>query len=84
MRILMAPIFAVLAVYYGESVKSGEPNEAIRWWAVGVFIFAAISDGIDGYIARHCDQHSKFGAFMDPFADKTLLLTGIVFLTFVP
>jgi len=84
MRILMAPIFAVLAVYYGESVKSGEPNEAIRWWAVGVFIFAAISDGIDGYIARHWDQDSKFGAFMDPFADKTLLLTGIVFLTFVP
>ena len=83
-RILMAPVFAVLAIYYGESVKSGEPNETIRWWAVGVFIFAAVSDGIDGYIARHFNQRSKFGAFMDPFADKTLLLTGIVFLTFVP
>lgn len=84
MRLFMAPVFAVLAVYYGESVKSGEPNEAIRWWAVGVFIFAAVSDGIDGYIARHFNQRSRFGAFMDPFADKTLLLTGIVFLTFVP
>lgn len=84
MRLLLAPVFAVLAVYYGESVKTGEPNEAIRWWAVGVFIFAAVSDGIDGYIARHFNQRSKFGAFMDPFADKTLLLTGIVFLTFVP
>ncbi|MCP5536685.1 MAG: CDP-alcohol phosphatidyltransferase family protein [Akkermansiaceae bacterium] len=83
-RLFCAPVFAVLAVYYGESVKAGTPNETIRWWAVGVFIFAAVSDGIDGYIARHFNQRSKFGAFMDPFADKTLLLTGIVFLTFVP
>lgn len=84
MRLLMAPVFAVLAVYYGESVKSGAPNETLRWWAVGVFIFASVSDALDGYIARHFNQRSKFGAFMDPFADKTLLLTGIVFLTFVP
>lgn len=83
MRLLMAPVFAVLAIYYGESVKTGEPNELIRWWAVGIFIFASISDGIDGYIARHFNQRSKFGSFMDPFADKTLLLTGIVFLTFI-
>ena len=83
-RLFCAPVFAVLAVMYGETVKSGQPNETIRWWAVGVFIAAAISDGIDGYIARHFNQRSKFGAFWDPFADKTLLLTAIVFLTFIP
>lgn len=83
-RLFCAPVFAVLAVFYGESVKSGEPNETIRWWAIGIFITAAVSDGIDGYIARRFNQRSKFGAFWDPFADKTLLLTGIVFLTFVP
>ncbi|MGB0991749.1 MAG: CDP-diacylglycerol--glycerol-3-phosphate 3-phosphatidyltransferase [Akkermansiaceae bacterium] len=83
-RLLMAPVFAVLAVYYGETVKAGSPNETFRYWAVGVFIFASASDALDGYIARRYNQRSKFGAFMDPFADKTLLLTGIVFLTFVP
>lgn len=74
----------MLAVYYGESIKAGKANETIRWWAVGIFIVAALSDGIDGYIARHFNQRSKFGAFIDPMADKTLLLTGIVFLTFIP
>ena len=83
-RLFLAPVFAVLAVYYGETVKAGAPDERLRWWAVGVFIFAALTDAVDGYIARYFDQRSKFGAFMDPFADKTLLLTGIVFLTFVP
>ncbi|MGJ8676765.1 MAG: CDP-diacylglycerol--glycerol-3-phosphate 3-phosphatidyltransferase [Akkermansiaceae bacterium] len=83
-RLLCAPIFAVLAVYYGRSVAEGAPNEFLRWLAVGIFTAAAVSDGIDGYIARHYNQRSKFGAFMDPLADKTLLLTAIVFLTFIP
>ena len=83
-RLLCAPVFAVLAIYYGESIKAGQANETIRWWAVGVFIVASLSDFVDGYIARHFNQRSKFGAFIDPMADKTLLLTGIVFLTFIP
>jgi len=83
-RLFLAPVFAVLAVYYGETVKAGSPDERLRWWAVGVFIFASLSDALDGYIARKYNQRTTFGAFMDPFADKTLLLTGIVFLTFVP
>ena len=83
-RLLCAPVFAVLAVYYGESIKAGQANETIRWWAVGVFIIASLSDFVDGYIARNFNQRSKFGAFIDPMADKTLLLTGIVFLTFIP
>ena len=83
-RLLCAPVFAVLAIYYGESIKAGQANETIRWWAVGVFIIASLSDFVDGYIARHFNQRSKFGAFIDPLADKTLLLTGIVFLTFIP
>ena len=83
LRLLLSPVFATLVVCYGHSVRAGIPDERFRWWAVGVFFFAATSDAIDGYIARRYNQHSKFGAFMDPFADKTLLLTAIVFLTFV-
>lgn len=82
-RILMVPVFAVLALAYGQSVASGLPNEALRWWALGVFVTAAGSDGIDGWVARHFHQISKFGAFIDPIADKALLLTGVVTLSLV-
>jgi len=82
-RILMVPLFAVLAVAYGRSVQAGQANEALRWWALGVFITAAASDGIDGWVARHFNQMSKFGAFIDPIADKALLLTGVITLSLV-
>lgn len=79
----MVPVFAVLAVLYGNSVKSGNPNETLRWWALGVFVVAASTDGIDGWVARRFNQVSKFGAFIDPIADKGLLLTGVLVLSLV-
>jgi CDP-diacylglycerol--glycerol-3-phosphate 3-phosphatidyltransferase len=82
-RILMVPVFAVLALAYGQSVKSDMPNEALRWWALAVFVTAAASDGIDGWVARRFNQISKFGAFIDPIADKALLLTGVVTLSVI-
>jgi cardiolipin synthase (CMP-forming) len=82
-RILMVPVFAVLAIAYGHSVASGMPNETLRWWALGVFVAAASSDGIDGWVARRFNQVSEFGAFIDPIADKALLLTGVVTLSLV-
>jgi CDP-diacylglycerol--glycerol-3-phosphate 3-phosphatidyltransferase len=82
-RILMVPVFAVLAVAYGRSVAAGAPQEALRWWALGVFVGAAASDGVDGWVARRFNQRSAFGAFIDPIADKALLLTGVVTLSLV-
>jgi CDP-diacylglycerol--glycerol-3-phosphate 3-phosphatidyltransferase/cardiolipin synthase len=82
-RILMVPVFALLAVAYGLSVKAGRPDETLRWWALGVFVTAAASDGVDGWIARRFNQISKFGAFIDPIADKALLLTGVITLSLV-
>ena len=82
-RIFLVPVFVVLAFYYGHTVKIGQPVEALRWWALGVYVTAATTDGIDGWIARRFNQCSKFGAFIDPIADKALLLTGAITLTFV-
>ena len=82
-RICLVPVFAGLAFYYGHTVKIGEPVEALRWWALGVFVTAAATDGVDGWVARRFNQCSKFGAFIDPIADKALLLTGVIVLTFV-
>jgi len=82
-RICLVPVYVVLAFYYGQTVTSGQPVEALRWWALGVFVFAAGTDGVDGWIARHFNQISKFGAFIDPIADKALLLAGVITLSLV-
>lgn len=82
-RICLVPVYAALAFWYGHTVRTGHPVEEIRWWALGVFVFAASTDGVDGWIARHFNQCSKFGAFIDPIADKALLLTGVITLSLV-
>lgn len=82
-RICLVPVFVILAFWYGHTVENGARQEAVRWWALGVFITAAASDGVDGWIARRFNQCSKFGAFIDPIADKALLLTGVITLSFV-
>ena len=46
------------------------------------FAVAAILDGVDGYIARHYNQISELGTILDPLADKLLLVSGIVVLSF--
>lgn len=53
-------------------------NEAYRFWAIICFAVAAISDGIDGYIARKYNQRSILGKVLDPLADKLLLVSGLV------
>lgn len=83
-RIALVPVFAVYVARYGMSVAHGQPQESLRWTALALFVFASATDGVDGWIARHWNQKSKFGAFIDPLADKFLLITAIVFLSAFP
>ncbi len=76
-RILLIPFFVVEVLYY---VKGG--HEIHRLLALLLFAVAAICDGVDGYIARHYNQRSELGAILDPLADKLLLVSGIVVLSF--
>ena len=80
-RILMIPVFVALAIYYGESVQRKEPLEWLRFSAIAIFLVAAVSDGLDGYVARHYNQRSSLGVVLDPIADKGLLLSGIITLS---
>ena len=66
-RIVLIPVFLVLA-YTG-----------LKYWALAVYIIACLSDVADGYIARHYNQVSNFGKFVDPLADKMLLLSAMCF-----
>jgi len=77
LRILLIPFFVVEVLYY---VKAG--NELHRLLAILSFAVAAICDGVDGYIARRYNQRSELGAILDPLADKLLLVSGIVLLSF--
>lgn len=80
-RIFMIPIFVTLAIYYGESLQDGDPQDWQRFAAITVFLLAAISDGLDGYVARRYNQRSTLGMILDPIADKGLLLSGIITLS---
>jgi CDP-diacylglycerol--glycerol-3-phosphate 3-phosphatidyltransferase len=77
LRILLIPFFVVEVLYY---VKEG--HELHRLMAILTFAVAAICDGVDGYIARRYNQRSELGAILDPLADKMLLVSGIVVLSF--
>jgi CDP-diacylglycerol--glycerol-3-phosphate 3-phosphatidyltransferase len=77
LRILLVPFFVVEILYY---VRTG--NELHRLLALLAFSVAAILDGVDGYVARRYNQKSELGTILDPLADKLLLASGIVVLTF--
>jgi cardiolipin synthase (CMP-forming) len=69
LRVLLIPAFVILVVY-------GELG-----WALLVFATAGITDALDGLIARRSGQKTSLGAWLDPMADKLLLVTTFVVLT---
>ncbi len=77
MRILLVPFFIVEVIYY---LTNG--HETHRLLAILAFAIASISDGVDGFIARHYNQRSELGAILDPLADKLLLVSAVVLLSF--
>lgn len=52
-------------------------------WALVCFVVAGVSDAVDGFIARHFNQRSELGAYLDPMADKILLVSVFVVLGFM-
>src|SRR5207237_1040028 len=71
LRILLIPVFVSLLVYR-------KPGPALV-----VFVAAALTDLLDGYVARHHGLSSRLGAFLDPMADKLLLVSSFVTLTWL-
>ena len=55
-------------------------DHAARWWALAIYIVAAITDYFDGYLARAWDQQSALGRMLDPIADKLLVAAALLML----
>lgn len=73
-RLLLIPVFIVLVMMY----TAEEP--VYRHAALAVFAIAAISDSLDGFVARAYNQKTRLGAVLDPLADKLLINLAFVFL----
>jgi len=78
-RILMIPL--IVGIFYVPEgwLAAHEKNIA----ATAVFVFAAITDWLDGYLARKLDQMSAFGAFLDPVADKLMVAGALLALLYL-
>jgi cardiolipin synthase (CMP-forming) len=79
-RIGLIPAFVWMAWAYGRSFTGGQPEESYRFGAIAIFLLAACTDGVDGFVARRFHQQSQLGAILDPIADKGLMTAALIVL----
>jgi len=73
LRLLAAPGVALMFLYFHRPWAD--------WFALALFVSAAITDWFDGYLARLWKQESKFGAMLDPIADKAMVVIALMVIT---
>ena len=73
LRLLAAPGIAVMFLYFTRPWAD--------WFALILFVLAAITDWFDGYLARLWKQESRFGAMLDPIADKAMVVIALLVVT---
>ncbi|NBO20530.1 MAG: CDP-diacylglycerol--glycerol-3-phosphate 3-phosphatidyltransferase, partial [Rhodobacteraceae bacterium] len=73
LRLIAAPGVAVMFLYFHRPLAD--------WFALTLFVTAAVTDFFDGYLARLWKQESKFGTMLDPIADKAMVVIALVILT---
>ncbi|MGV6811532.1 MAG: CDP-diacylglycerol--glycerol-3-phosphate 3-phosphatidyltransferase [Brevirhabdus sp.] len=73
LRLLAAPGVAVMFLYFTRPWAD--------WFALTLFVVAALTDFLDGYLARAWNQQSRFGAMLDPIADKAMVVIALLVIT---
>ncbi len=73
LRIFLVPVLILLFLL---------PHDSAAFWATVIFLVAAMTDWFDGYLARRLNQSSPFGAFIDPVADKLIVVVALILILF--
>ena len=73
LRLLAAPGVAIMFLFFARPWAD--------WFALVLFVVAAITDWFDGYLAREWQQESRFGAMLDPIADKAMVVIALLVIT---
>jgi CDP-diacylglycerol--glycerol-3-phosphate 3-phosphatidyltransferase len=76
-RLILVPVFIGCLFYYTPH------NEALRQAALLIFVGACLTDAVDGFVARRKNQVTTLGSYLDPLADKALLISGFACLGFM-
>jgi len=69
---------------FAENTGPGAPDTTAAWWAFGLFVVAASTDWLDGFIARRTGQVTRLGRVLDPFVDKILVCGTLIMLLGLP
>lgn len=77
LRMILVPIFVGALLYYSPERSYCYPL------ILGAFLLACLTDGVDGYLARKLNEKTVLGSYIDPIADKLLLLSGFLSLSFM-
>lgn len=75
LRVLLVPVIGTLLVVSATDGQGGASTT--RWWAFGVFVFAAWTDSVDGWLARRLVGVTRWGQLADPLADKLLIIGSL-------
>jgi cardiolipin synthase len=74
-RLFFVPVFIAMLLYHSPE------RTFLHNFTVVIFLFACISDAVDGYLARQRKETTELGSYIDPIADKLLLLSGFLCLS---
>ena len=76
LRVWLIPVFTILFYLPSDRID----YHTVNWLGALIFSIAAITDWLDGYLARRWNQTSSFGAFLDPVADKLMVAVALILL----
>lgn len=82
-RIILTPIIIFLILIHHEKIQEFGLKSSYTYWILTLFSIAIISDIVDGYLSRKFNLITRLGSFLDPIADKILIISTTLVLTYV-